>query len=188
MNIRQLTDNIRYKMKYGSTVEWYNFWYIVLRRRQKVIPQVASIDETIRQIASERCSVSRFGDGEILLTQASEKHWFPERRPRTCREAQGSAKKPRTRASGLCVGRISTFRTIQPESTPLLADTFFHLRPVVGLFTGSRTKILQHVCHSSLHGLASKQGCGAMVPRHESHLGRQGHRFYRRRKKPSGNR
>ena len=50
MNIRQLTDNIRYKMKYGSTVEWYNFWYIVLRRRQKVIPQVASIDETIRQV------------------------------------------------------------------------------------------------------------------------------------------
>lgn len=97
-------------MKYGSTVEWYNFWYIVLRRRQKVIPQVASIDETIRQIASERCSVSRFGDGRDITDPGVEKHWFPERRPRTCREAQGSAKKPRTRAFGLCVGRISTFR------------------------------------------------------------------------------
>lgn len=81
MNIRQLTDNIRYKMKYGSTVEWYNFWYIVLRRRQKVIPQVASIDETIRQIASERCSVSRFGDGEILLTQASKNIGFQKGDP-----------------------------------------------------------------------------------------------------------
>lgn len=68
MNIRQLINTIRYKLKYGSTVEWYNFWYIILRRHQKVIPQVASIDETIRKIVSERCSVSRFGDGEMLLT------------------------------------------------------------------------------------------------------------------------
>ena len=68
MNIHQLINTIWYKVKYGSTVEWYNFWYIVLRRRQKVIPQVASIDETIRKITNERCSVSRFGDGEMLLT------------------------------------------------------------------------------------------------------------------------
>ena len=68
MNIRQLINTIRYKLKYGSTVEWYNFWYIILRRHQKVIPQVASIDETIRKIVSEKCSVSRFGDGEMLLT------------------------------------------------------------------------------------------------------------------------
>ena len=68
MNIHQLINTIWYKVKYGSTVEWYNFWYIVLRRRQKVIPQVSSIDETIRKITNERCSVSRFGDGEMLLT------------------------------------------------------------------------------------------------------------------------
>ena len=40
MNIKTLVHKIRY----GSTVEWYNFWYIALRRRQKVIPRVASID------------------------------------------------------------------------------------------------------------------------------------------------
>lgn len=41
MNITQLITRIYHKLKYGSTVEWYNFWYIVLRRRQKIIPQVA---------------------------------------------------------------------------------------------------------------------------------------------------
>lgn len=64
MNLQQ----IRYKLKYGITVEWYNFWYMVLRRHQKVIPHVASIDETIERIVVDRCSVSRFGDGEMLLT------------------------------------------------------------------------------------------------------------------------
>lgn len=68
MNIQQFIHTLRHKLKYGSTVEWYNFWHIVLRRRQKVIPQVASIDETIRKIIDEHCSVSRFGDGELLLT------------------------------------------------------------------------------------------------------------------------
>lgn len=68
MNIHQLINTIQYKLKYGSTVEWYNFWYIILHRRQKVIPPVASIDETIQKIIQDRCSVSRFGDGEMLLT------------------------------------------------------------------------------------------------------------------------
>ncbi len=68
MNIRQLIATIQYKIKYGSTVEWYNFWYIVLRKHQKIIPQVASIDDTIRRIVDGHCSVSRFGDGEMLLT------------------------------------------------------------------------------------------------------------------------
>lgn len=68
MNIQSLITTIRYKLRYGSTVEWYNFWYIVLRRRQKTVPRVASINETIERIVEGQCSVSRFGDGEMLLT------------------------------------------------------------------------------------------------------------------------
>ena len=70
MNIRNIIITLRYKIRYGSTVEWYNFWYIVLRKKRKIIPQVASIDETIRKIIDDRCSVSRFGDGEMLLTNS----------------------------------------------------------------------------------------------------------------------
>lgn len=68
MNIRDILITLRYKIRYGSIVEWYNFWYIVLRKERKITPQVASIDETICKIINDRCSVSRFGDGEVLLT------------------------------------------------------------------------------------------------------------------------
>lgn len=81
MNIKSVVDKICYKIRYGSTVEWYNFWYIVLRRRQKVIPRVASIDETIQIVIDKRCSVSRYGDGEILLTCANKKIGFQKGDP-----------------------------------------------------------------------------------------------------------
>ena len=68
MNIKDILITLRYKLNYGSTVEWYNFWHIVLRKKMKFVPEVASIDETIRKIIDDRCSVSRFGDGEVLLT------------------------------------------------------------------------------------------------------------------------
>lgn len=68
MKIRDIFETLRYKIRYGSIVEWYNFWYLVLRKKHKFIPQVASVDETIRKIIDDRCSVSRFGDGEVLLT------------------------------------------------------------------------------------------------------------------------
>lgn len=68
MKLKNIFNTIRYKLRYGSIVEWYNFWYIIFSKKQKVVPHVASIDETIRKITEEQCSVSRFGDGEILLT------------------------------------------------------------------------------------------------------------------------
>ena len=68
MNIQLIIQTIKSKLRYGCIVEWYNFWYIVLRKSQKQIPQIASIEETIQKIVREGCSVSRFGDGEILLT------------------------------------------------------------------------------------------------------------------------
>lgn len=68
MSLMQSFKRIRSKLHYGFIVEWYNFWYIVLRKKHKVNPQIATIDETIRQIVENKCSISRFGDGEILLT------------------------------------------------------------------------------------------------------------------------
>lgn len=68
MKLRKIINTTRLKLRYGLIVEWYNFWYIVFRKKQKKNPQVASIDETIRKIVEEHCSISRFGDGEILLT------------------------------------------------------------------------------------------------------------------------
>lgn len=82
MSIQSILTSIRYKLQYGSTVEWYNFWYIVLRRKQKVIPRVASIDDTIRRIADERCSISRFGDGELLMTSPDKAIGFQKGDPR----------------------------------------------------------------------------------------------------------
>ena len=55
MNIQPLINAIRYKLRYGITVEWYNFWYMALRCHQKITPQVASIDETIRIIIEDQC-------------------------------------------------------------------------------------------------------------------------------------
>lgn len=68
MTLKELLNTFQYKLRYGSTVVWYNFWYIVLCRKHKIVPVVASIDETIQRIVDDHCSISRFGDGEILLT------------------------------------------------------------------------------------------------------------------------
>lgn len=81
MNAKELLNKLKYKLRYGSTVEWYNFWYIVLHRRQKIVPQVASIDETIRKVIEGRCSVSRYGDGEMLLTSPAKEIGFQKGDP-----------------------------------------------------------------------------------------------------------
>ncbi len=82
MDIHSLINTIRYKVRYGSIVEWYNFWYIVLRKKQKVIPRIASIDETIRKVVVEGCSISRFGDGEVLLTNPQKEIGFQKGDPK----------------------------------------------------------------------------------------------------------
>lgn len=81
MNIKQIITTLRYKIRYGSIVEWYNFWYIVLRKKQKIIPEVASIDETIQVIVEGHKSVSRFGDGEMLLTSPEKEIGFQKGNP-----------------------------------------------------------------------------------------------------------
>lgn len=86
MNMKQLVNVLRYKLQYGSTVEWYNFWYIVLRRKQKIVPQVASIDDTIRRIIEDHCSISRFGDGEMLLTDPNKEIGFQKGDPKLAKK------------------------------------------------------------------------------------------------------
>ena len=81
MKLQSFINTLEYKLRYGCTVEWYNFWYIVLRRKHKITPRVESIDKTISTIIEGRKSVSRFGDGEILLTNPDKSIRFQEGNP-----------------------------------------------------------------------------------------------------------
>lgn len=57
---------IKQKIRYNFTMEWYSFLYS-FRPGQVIAPKVVSIDDTIERIVRNHCSVSRFGDGEMLL-------------------------------------------------------------------------------------------------------------------------
>lgn len=57
---------IKRKIAYNFTVELYNFLYY-FHPRQKKNPRVLSVEETIDKILSGGFSISRFGDGEMLL-------------------------------------------------------------------------------------------------------------------------
>ena len=59
--------DIKYILKYFLTLEWYNFIYQLLAKKHKIAPKVYAIEYTIKKIIKEKCSVSRFGDGEIML-------------------------------------------------------------------------------------------------------------------------
>ncbi len=71
IKIKNIFLTIYHKIRYGCIVEWYNFWYLVLRKKQKIIPHIASIDETIEAIINQKASISRFGDGEMQLINGS---------------------------------------------------------------------------------------------------------------------
>lgn len=77
MNIK----NILAKLRYGSTVEWYNFWYVALRRKQRITPDIASIEQTVQTIVEQHASISRFGDGELLLTDPTRNIGFQHGSP-----------------------------------------------------------------------------------------------------------
>ncbi|WON96065.1 SP_1767 family glycosyltransferase [Sphingobacterium sp. UGAL515B_05] len=55
------------KFRYNVIIEWYNMLELLTGREQRVKPTVMTIEETIEHIISEKSSVSRFGDGEMLL-------------------------------------------------------------------------------------------------------------------------
>ena len=50
MEIRRITKAIKTKLRYGFIVEWYNFWYLALRKKHHIVPKIASIDNTIDKI------------------------------------------------------------------------------------------------------------------------------------------
>ena len=139
MNIRDIFITLRYKISYGSTVEWYNFWYIVLRKKRKIIPQVASIDETIRKIIDDRCSVSRFGDGEVLLTSPDKEIRFQKGDPLL---AKRLTEVLQSHEEGHIVCISDAFVSLQSQKSPVLENSFLSVRFLVGPFAGSGTKIL----------------------------------------------
>ncbi|MDR2848226.1 MAG: SP_1767 family glycosyltransferase [Bacteroidales bacterium] len=61
-----MIEKIIFKLRYGSAIIWYSFLYF-FRPYRGVQVQVASIDETVQRIIDTRCSVSRYGDGELRL-------------------------------------------------------------------------------------------------------------------------
>ena len=174
MNIRDIFITLRYKISYGSTVEWYNFWYIVLRKKRKIIPQVASIDETIRKIIDDRCSVSRFGDGEVLLTSPEKEIRFQKGDPLL---AKRLTEVLQSHEEGHIVCISDAFRDLYRynRKSRRFWRTHFY----------SGTKILQYIRHSSLYGLCPQRRFRPMVSRHEGHLGQPGHRLHRRGEKPA---
>lgn len=60
-------NKISDKIRYNVIIEWYNFMALITNRKQEIVPEVSSIADTIQAIIDTRCSVSRFGDGEMLL-------------------------------------------------------------------------------------------------------------------------
>jgi len=142
MNIRDIFITLRYKISYGSTVEWYNFWYIVLRKKRKIIPQVASIDETIRKIIDDRCSVSRFGDGEVLLTSPDKEIRFQKGDPLLAKRLTEVLQSHEEGLYCLHLRRIPRFVSLQSQKSPVLENSFLSVRFLVGPFAGSGTKIL----------------------------------------------
>ncbi len=67
MDIKNKVVNLAGRIRYGIIVEWYNFWYLALRKKTQIVPHIASIDETIETIQTLKASISRFGDGEMRL-------------------------------------------------------------------------------------------------------------------------
>src|SRR5690554_7619337 len=55
------------KIRYNFLVEFYNLLYLIRKKNHTIVPTVHSIEQTISQITTNHCSVSRFGDGEMLL-------------------------------------------------------------------------------------------------------------------------
>src|SRR5690554_6387378 len=59
---------IRDNIKYNDQVELCNLLSLFRGKKQMNVPDIHSIEETIRQITTNHCSVSRFGAGAMLLT------------------------------------------------------------------------------------------------------------------------
>lgn len=65
--MRSFLHKFKDKFRYNVIIEWYNMLELLTGRKQRVKPTVMTIEETISHIISQKSSVSRFGDGEMLL-------------------------------------------------------------------------------------------------------------------------
>lgn len=65
--MRSFLHKFKDKFRYNVIIEWYNMLGLLTGRKQRVEPMVMTIEETISHIISQKSSVSRFGDGEMLL-------------------------------------------------------------------------------------------------------------------------
>lgn len=65
--MRSFLHKFKDKFRYNVIIEWYNMLELLTGRKQRVEPMVMTIEETISHIISQKSSVSRFGDGEMLL-------------------------------------------------------------------------------------------------------------------------
>jgi len=65
--MRSFLHKFKDKFRYNMIIEWYNMLELLTGRKQRVEPTVMTIEETISHIISQKSSVSRFGDGEMLL-------------------------------------------------------------------------------------------------------------------------
>ena len=178
MNIQPLINAIRYKLRYGITVEWYNFWYMALRCHQKITPQVASIDETIRIIVEDQCSVSRFGDGEMLLTNPDKEIGFQKGNVLL---AQRLKEVLTSHEEGHLVCISDTFENIyryNRKARRFWRTHFFLYGRLVGPLAVARQAILQYIHHPSLHGLRFQRRLPTVVSPDESYLERQGCRIH----------
>ncbi|MFA5713936.1 MAG: GT-D fold domain-containing glycosyltransferase, partial [Bacteroidales bacterium] len=120
-------NNIKKKVRYNVVVEWYNLLYLLFRREERIIPTISSIDETIKKIVEERSSVSRFGDGEILLIE-------------------GKAIGFQSGNSALGKELKEVLESSLPNHLISLSDTFQHL----GRYTRSARRFWR--CHFYLYG------------------------------------
>lgn len=64
--MRSFWIKFRERIRYNVIIEWYNFLSI-FGKRQRVVPHIVSIEKTIAWIMERKASISRFGDGELLL-------------------------------------------------------------------------------------------------------------------------
>lgn len=60
-------NKYRDRIQYNVIIEWYNLLALCYNKKHKMVPEVLSIEATIEEIRSKKLSVSRFGDGEMLL-------------------------------------------------------------------------------------------------------------------------
>lgn len=187
MNGLQIIKTLALKIRYASIVEWYNFWSIVLQHHQNIVPTVASIDETIRHITEGNRSISRFGDGEMLLTSPSKSIGLG-RLSAACKAPARSAGQPRRRTSGGYPRCIQRTEPLQAQMPSVSANSLLHLRQMVGPATDPRTKIRKRISLTPLYGLYIQGTLRTLVSGTQDHLGRTRHRVHRRRNEPTWSR